>query len=64
MAELNERKALVIMHPTQPSTLIANVNEEIPVPKLQDKLYKLTFLDKIHIVFSFFQQICATLILD
>ncbi len=35
MAELNERKALVIMHPTQPSTLIENVNEEIPVPAFE-----------------------------
>lgn len=35
MAELNERKALVIMHPTQPASMIANVNEEIPVPAFE-----------------------------
>ena len=35
MAELNDRKALVIMHPTQPHTVIANVNEEIPIPAFE-----------------------------
>ncbi len=35
MAELNEREALAVLHPTQPAVLIPNVNEEIPVPAFE-----------------------------
>ena len=35
MEELNERGALVIMHPTHPAVSIPNVNEEIPLPAFE-----------------------------
>lgn len=35
MEELNERSALVIMHPTHPAVSIPNVNEEIPLPAFE-----------------------------
>lgn len=35
MAELNDRGALAVMHPTQPAVMVPNVNEEIPVPAFE-----------------------------
>lgn len=35
MAELNERGALAVLHPTQPAVVIPNVNEEIPIPAFE-----------------------------
>lgn len=35
MATLDERCALAVLHPTQPSILISNVNEDIPVPAFE-----------------------------
>ncbi len=35
MAELDERGALAVLHPTQPALMIPGVNEEIPVPAFE-----------------------------
>lgn len=35
MDELNERRALAVIHPTQPAVMIPYVNEEIPVPAFE-----------------------------
>lgn len=35
MQELNNRSALVIMHPTQPAYVIPNVNEELSIPAFE-----------------------------
>lgn len=35
LAELNARKALAVLHPTQPAVTVPNVNEEIPVPAFE-----------------------------
>ncbi len=35
LSALNARKALAVLHPTQPAVMVPNVNEEIPVPAFE-----------------------------
>ncbi len=35
MEELNQRRALVIVHPTEPAVMIPQVNEDLPIPAME-----------------------------